>query len=46
MHLAKLLEKYSAYILVNNNIKHSKALCLKYLDFLSRQLAVEKHSHV
>lgn len=43
MHLAKVLEKYSSYLLVRNNIKHSKALYLKYLHFLSRLLVIEEH---
>lgn len=45
MHLAKALKTYSVYLLVDNNMKSSKALYLKYLHFLNRQLTAEKHKH-
>lgn len=42
MHLEKVLEKRSVYLLVNNSINTPEALFLKCLHFLSRQLALEK----
>lgn len=44
MHLGKVWGKYSTYLLVSSDIKHSDALHLKHLHFLSSQLAREKHS--